>query len=248
MNNTAAFDIDMGESYMVLYDEQTCTLQKWIFHSKESFMQLKGAFDLYFYNEFDLLDIVFEATGVYSKPLERFFLTEGYRYSKLNPLEASFQSKKLRRNKNDKADAHSLAKSYMVNKTNFYKSSEKRYDKLKQLSRYYSEIDEELSIVRGRLHRCIQATFPELEQLFTTKSHLFLNIVQIYPHPQLILKDSKTIIKNKIIKHTQKNISSPRAQKKAELLIEAAKNSYPAVDEFHPVIIKCNTTLADIKN
>ncbi|BDX51275.1 TPA: IS110 family transposase [Enterococcus faecalis] len=238
MNYTAAFDVGMGKSYMVLYDEQACILQKWISHSKESFMQLKRLFDVHFYNEFDSLDIVFEATGVYSKPLERFFLTEGYRYSKLNPLEASFQAKTLRRNKNDKADAHSLAKSYMVNKTNFYKSSDKRYDELKQLSRYYSEIDEELSIVRGRLHSCIQATFPELEQLFTTKSHLFLNIVQIYPHPQLILKDSKTIIKNKIIKHTQKNISSSRAQNKAKLLIEAAQNSYPAVDELHPVILQ----------
>ncbi|BDX51159.1 hypothetical protein [Enterococcus faecalis] len=97
MNYTAAFDVGMGKSYMVLYDEQACILQKWISHSKESFMQLKRLFDVHFYNEFDSLDIVFEATGVYSKPLERFFLTEGYRYSKLNPLEASFQAKTLQK-------------------------------------------------------------------------------------------------------------------------------------------------------
>ncbi|HIB1899772.1 TPA: hypothetical protein ACWWDF_002392 [Enterococcus faecium] len=114
MNYTAAFDILMGKSYMVLYDEQTWILQKWISHSKESFMQLKELFDLYFDKEFNSLDIVFEATRLYS----RFFLTESYRYSKLNPLEAS---NTLRRNKHDKADAGipSLARLvlYAVKKT-----------------------------------------------------------------------------------------------------------------------------------
>lgn len=51
----------------------------------------------------------------------------------------------------------------MTNKTNFYKSSDKRYDGHKKLSQYYSEIDEKLSIIRGRLHSCIKSTFPELE-------------------------------------------------------------------------------------
>lgn len=51
--------------------------------------------------------------------------------------------------------------------------------------------------MRGRLHSCVQVAFPEFEQVFTTKSSLFLNIAQIYPHTNLVLKDSKTIIKNK---------------------------------------------------
>lgn len=239
MNYVVAFDISMGKSYMVIYDEsESCVFQEWVSHSMDSFMYLRELFNSYSNNESSTLEIVFEATGVYSKALESFFKAEGYAYSKLNPLEASFQSKTLRSNKNDKVDAHNLALSHLKNRNCIYKQSDRKYDELKQLSRYYSEIDEELSIIRGRLHSCIQVTFPELEKIFTTKSSLFLNIAQIYPHPMLVLKDSKTIIKNKILKNTKKNLSSLRAQKQAELLIKAAQNSYPAVDELHPVILQ----------
>ncbi|MDN2452215.1 IS110 family transposase [Lactobacillus sp. UCMA15818] len=238
MKYVAAFDISMGKSFMVLYDEENCINQEWIPHTVESFTHLKQLFAKYTNVDSNALEIVFEATGVYSKALERFFIEEEYCYSKLNPLEASFQSKTLRSNKNDKVDAHNLALSHMKSKNDFYKKSDQKYDELKQLSRYYSEIDEELSVIRGRLHSCVQVTFPELEQVFTTKSSLFLNIAQIYPHPNLVLKDSKTIIKNKLLKNTKKNLSSFRAQKKAEMLISAAQNSFPAVDEFHPVILQ----------
>lgn len=89
MNYTAAFDVGMGKSYMVLYDGQVCILQKWISHSKESFMQLKRLFDVHFYNEFDSLDIVFEATGVYSKPLER----RGLPVLQIKSIRGKFPSK-----------------------------------------------------------------------------------------------------------------------------------------------------------
>ena len=40
--------------------------------------------------------IVFEATGVYSRPLERFMKENNYRYCLLNPLEAKLQCDSLR--------------------------------------------------------------------------------------------------------------------------------------------------------
>lgn len=237
MHYIAAFDISMGKSYLVIYNEKKeCLKKQWVIHSKEGFDQLNQCFKAYLTYSDNRLDIIFEATGVYSKALERFLVTEGYIYSKMNPLEASYQSKTLRSNKNDKADAHSLALAQIKNENSIHIQSNDKYDYLKQLSRYYSEIESELSIVRGRLHSCIQVTFPELEELFTVKSSLFLNLAQIYPHPSLVLGDSKTIIKNKIVKNTRKNISLSRAENKAQEIITAAKNSYPAVDIYHPVI------------
>src|SRR5699024_9194015 len=79
--------------------------------------------------------------------------------------------------------------------------------------------------------------FPELEQHMTLNSALFLNFVQLYPHPSLLLSDSKTIIKNRLINNTRKNLSSKRAENKAIELLEAAKNSYPAIDSTD---FRCN--------
>ena len=58
---------------------------------------------------------------------------------------------------------------------------------------------------------------------------MFLNIVQLFPHQDIVLGLSKTIIKNKIRANTNKNISAASAEKKAIALIEASQQSYPAV-------------------
>lgn len=67
--------------------------------------------------EFEKLDgqapeIVFEATGVYSKGLEKFLRDHGYTYCRMNPLEANLQMTLMRRNKTDNRDAHELAKTH----------------------------------------------------------------------------------------------------------------------------------------
>ncbi|WP_242300363.1 transposase, partial [Bacillus cereus group sp. BfR-BA-01321] len=101
---------------------------------------------------------------------------------------------------------------------------------LKSLSRFYNELDDELSIIRNRMHKVLQLTFPELERIFTTKSDLFLRFIQLFPHPDLVQNLSKTVIKNRIRASTQKNISVRIAEQKAVAILEAAKLSYPAVD------------------
>ena len=50
-------------------------------------------------------DIVFEATGVYSKPIEAFLKDYGYVYCRMNPLEANLQMAKMRRHKTDISDS-----------------------------------------------------------------------------------------------------------------------------------------------
>lgn len=79
------------------------------------------------------------------------------------------------------------------------------------------------------MHKVIQLTFPELEQIFMTKSDLFLNFVQLFPHPDFVQNLSKTVMKNQIRKNTNKNISIRIAEKKAMEVLEAARYSYPAV-------------------
>lgn len=56
-------------------------------------------------------EIIFEATGVYSRRLQAFLEENGYTYSRLNPLETKKQLDSLRVRKTDKIDAEKLAQS-----------------------------------------------------------------------------------------------------------------------------------------
>ncbi|WP_438297965.1 IS110 family transposase [Sporosarcina sp. FA15] len=229
MKHVIAFDVSMGKSYMVVYNAlKKCELEKEIEHNRPEFIELKVLID-------DLIDgygehphIVFEASGVYSRPLERFMIENKYRYCLLNPLEAKLQCDSLRMHKTDRSDAHQLALTHFTTERRIETVSDDVYRQLKRMSRHYSELDDELSVARSRMHKVIQETFPELEKVFTTKSELFLNVVQLYPHPDLVINQSKTVIKNRILANTNKRLSVKKAEEKAVELLKAAKQSYPA--------------------
>lgn len=63
-------------------------------------------------------EIVFEATGVYSRRLQAFFEDNSYAYTRLNPLESQKQLDSLRVRKTDKIDAEKL----VTSKKRFIKS------------------------------------------------------------------------------------------------------------------------------
>ncbi|QPW46691.1 IS110 family transposase [Bacillus thuringiensis] len=231
MKHVIAFDISMGKSYMVIYNAQKqCVFEGNIKHSKPDFHILHDRIQKLTNECGQPPKIVFEATGVYSRQLERFMQKNQYVYSLLNPLEAKLQCDSLRIHKTDRSDAHQLALTHFTASRREKTITDTRFSQLKSLSRFYDELDDELSTVRNRMHKVLQLTFPELEQIFTTKSDLFLNFVQLFPHPDLVLDLAKTTMKNRIRANTKKNISIRVAEKKATEILEAAKVSYPAVD------------------
>ncbi len=232
MKHVIAFDVSMGKSFMVVYNPlKTCELEKEIMHTRPEFLELKRIIEDIKIDFGELPHIVFEATGVYSRQLQRFMQENGYSYCLLNPLESKIQCDSLRIHKTDRSDAHKLAITHFSNERRVHADDNDVYLQLKGLSRHYGELDDELSIIRNRLHRVTQETFPEIEQVFKSKSELFLNFVQLYPHPDLILNHSKTVIKNRILANTEKRMSTVIAEKKALELLEAAMQSYPAVSK-----------------
>ncbi len=60
---------------------------------------------------------------------------------------------------------------------------------------------------------------------------MFLNFVQLFPHPDCVLGLSKTIIKNRIRANTNKKISNITVEKKTIQILEIAKSYYPAVSQ-----------------
>ena len=97
-------------------------------------------------------EIIFEATGVYSRRLQAFLEENSYDYTRLNPLEAKKQLDGLRVRKTDKIDAEKLASSqFVLNRMPTY-VQEKVYQNLHDLSRFYQNLTEDIVRTKNRLH------------------------------------------------------------------------------------------------
>ncbi|RXJ02798.1 IS110 family transposase [Anaerobacillus alkaliphilus] len=232
MKHVLAFDVSMGKSTMVIYNHyKKCEFEGEINHNKLSFKALNEKICEITKLDGQAPEIVFEASGVYSRPLEYFFQTEGYPYHRVSPLEANLQTASMRRHKTDKSDAHELAKSHFRTERTTTYQEENYYKQMRALTRYYDELESESTNLFSRMHAILQLSFPELEHLFSKRSALFLNIVQLYPHPDEVLECSKTVIRNRLKANTKKNLSLTRAEEKGIGLLHAAQNSYPAISK-----------------
>lgn len=234
MTYVLALDISMGKSYAVIYKDETCLWEDTITNTKTGFSYLLAEItDLS-----SIPEIVFESTGIYSRALETFCQDNQLPYIILNPLQAKKQLEEttLRSWKTDKQDAHQLARSHWRNKRKPKLVQIDTYLVLRELSRFYQEVEADIKRNRMYLHNCLQLTFPELEQFFSNRLTSYaLTLIGLYPHPDLVLESTPTKIKNRLMKTTRKNISEARARKKAEELVSYAENSYPStkVDSVH---------------
>lgn len=240
-----ALDVSKGKSYVVLYEEQLCINEFEIYHTQDGFSYLKQIVDKLGKDE---LEVVFEATGVYSQPIETFMVREGITFCKLNPLLAKMQTQALRSNKTDIVDAHKLAQSHFKFEREKTQSQISLYAELNEVSSFYDEIQEELVKERNQLHAVLQKVFPEIENLYTDYlSKYALNLIEAYTHPNIVLKSSRTKIKNQILLSTKKKLSQDQAKQKAQELIEMAQQSYPSVDENHYSVTKVRIRVQRIR-
>ncbi|MDN4608943.1 IS110 family transposase, partial [Sporosarcina highlanderae] len=238
MKHVMAFDVSMGKSTMVVYDHnQRCQFEGELEHTVTGFQSLKERIESLRKQDGQMPEIVFEATGVYSKGLECFLQAQHYPYMRLNPLEAKLQMAAMRRHKTDISDAHELAKSHFKSDRQETYVQEDYFEQMRALGRYYEEIEKEIRHHYNRLHAFLQLSFPLLEKVFSKSSAMFLNIVQLYPHPACLQNLSKKDLHNQIKQATRKNISDQKAEEEAALLFTAAENSYSAI---RPGDVRCH--------
>ena len=211
-------------------------------HNKEGFSRLKHHLEK---NE---TEVVFEATGLYSRQMESFLQAEKIDYCLMNPLEAKKQTNALRRHKTDKVDAHKLAQSHYRFPRKPKKQTAAIYSELREISTFYEEIQANLMKERNYLHAALQQVFPEIESLYASNlSKFVLNSIEKYPHPAFVKETSKTKIRNFILASTKKRLSKEEGNIKAEHLIQLAKESYPAVDKDHFLVTKAQYRVRHIR-
>lgn len=182
-------------------------------------------------------EIIFEATGVYSRRLQAFLEENGYDYTRLNPLEAKKQLDSLRVRKTDKIDAEKLAESqFVLNRKPTYVQKEV-YQNLRDLSRFYQNLTEDIVRTKNRLHKLLQTTFPELETLLSTPTgEQYWNIVMAFPSKDFVLNLGKEKLADIIHHSTSKRISDKRIAYLTDKLAQLAKQSYCAVKKSSPMM------------
>ena len=182
-------------------------------------------------------EIIFEARGVYSRRLQAFLEENGYAYTQLNPLEAKKQLDSLRVRKTDKIDAETLAISqFVLNRKPTY-IQEEVYQELRDLSRFYQNLTEDIVRTKNRLHKVLQVTFPEMENILSTPTReQYWNLVMTFPYKDFVLELSKDELLEGIRQSTSKRISDKRVAYLAQKLAALANQSYCTVKKNSPIL------------
>lgn len=230
---TVAFGIDVSEttSEVAIVDELVTVWEGDIDNDWFGFQNLLARLKNYAEPQ-----IVFEATGMYSKRLNRFLDEHGYRYVMLNPLLAKKQLDGLRNRKTDKNDARHLAETQFIFKRRLTYYQQPVYRDLMNLSRFYQQINSDLVREKNRLHRSLQLTFPEIEKVCEKSTgKLYWHIVQNYPHPDLLDGLNVEEIATHLVE-LNKRLSLPKARQISTRLLELGQRSYPAEAGTSPVL------------
>lgn len=182
-------------------------------------------------------EIIFEATGVYSRRLQAFLENNGYIYTRLNPLEAKKQLDSLRVRKTDQIDAEKLAQSQFVFNRKPTYVQEEVYQQLRDLSRFYQNLTEDIVRAKNRLHKVLQVTFPELENILATPTgEQYWNLVMAFPCREFVLNLTQSELMDISRQSTSKRISEKRVAYLVDKLTELAKQSYCAVKKTSPML------------
>ncbi|MCK4049201.1 IS110 family transposase, partial [Streptococcus suis] len=114
---------------------------------------------------------------------------------------------------------------------------EEVYQELRDLSRFYQNLTEDIVRAKNRLHKVLQVTFPELETILSTPTgEQYGNLVVAFPCKDFVLDLSKDELSESIRQSTSKRISDKRVAYLAEKLIALANQSYCAVKKTSPML------------
>ncbi|WP_153958384.1 transposase, partial [Streptococcus suis] len=111
------------------------------------------------------------------------------------------------------------------------------YQNLRDLSRFYQNLTEDIVRAKNRLHKVLQVTFPELENILSTPTgEQYWNLVITFPCKDFVLDLSKNELSKSIRQSTSKRISDKRVAYLAEKLTALANQSYCAVKKTSPIL------------
>ena len=139
--------------------------------------------------------------------------------------------------KTDQIDAEKLAQSQFVLSRKPSYVQDEVYQNLRDLSRFYQNLTEDIVRAKNRLHKVLQVTFPELESILSAPTgQQYWNLVIAFPCKDFVLDLSNDELSKSIRQSTSKRISDKRLAYLVDRLTQLANQSYCAAKKTSPII------------
>ena len=228
MQNVLAIDVAKGKSMVLLISScgEVLIEPYEINHSINDFTNLLNRINKL---KLDNISVIMESTGIYHRPIERFFLENNFKVFVINALYSKMYKRNLRKTKTDKLDCLSLSELFFTADFKEYIKPDDIYFNMNALSRQYHALDELCVNLKNRYKNLVYLCFPEYELIFKNKSiysDLALSFIEKYPHADIISNTRIDALQNFFKKN------GFRHWKKKPLTIKKyAINSYPSVSK-----------------
>ena len=228
MHSCLAIDVAKGKSMVTLVSSSGEVLINpyEVNHSINDFTNLLNRIKKY---KLDDISVIMESTGIYHRPIERFFLENNFKVFVINPIYGRMHKRNLRKTKTDKEDCFNLVNLFMSNTFKEYIKPDQLYLDLNALSRQYFALDELCVNIKNRYKNLLYLCFPEYEEIFKNSliySNIALEFIENYPHADIISNTRIDKLQNFFKKREFRYWKS-----KANLIKEIASKSYPSVNE-----------------
>lgn len=194
--------------------------------------------------EYKQVQVIFEATGVYSKRVEAYMRDNDIRFAVLSPVIGHKRISNYGDDeifiKTDESDARALAASARDSDfENYYHESETQRN-LRDMNRFYEQLNDEFVKARTRTHRIAEKVFSTFLDEFTLKgdSKFPWLILSAYPHPDLVLDADVNEVMQTIQGLTKKNIGKKQLLNYAKKLYRAASLAYSEVSKESDAVMQ----------
>lgn len=251
-----SLDVSKGSSFYQGFKglDEPITKPKKIEHNLEGFKELLNLKEKIRkeYNE-DCV-VIFESTGIYHKPLQTYLDEHDFKYTIISPLlSAKVRKSDIRGTKTDAKDCASIAKVFYLKELRIYTKIDEIYADLKEKSRYYDFLVDEMKRWKIEFRRLLDIIYPGFDKIFDDLYSDFIQAFLLeYSHPEIIRKRRL----DTIAKFLQKKTCHKEAYciRQAQTLKEYAENcasgcsskSY-LVSQFDTVIHNLNAQIKHLQ-
>ena len=156
----------------------------------------------------DVVPVVFEATGVYHRCLQKYLDDHKMPYYIISPLlSAAYRNTILHGNKTDALDCTHIANAYYGDdKLLPFRKQPDIFVRLQKMNRYYEMELQHLRKRKVSFRSTLDIIYPRLDKCFKGKASLYdpvpMEILKKYPHPSLLLRHREETIVRAIEKKT----------------------------------------------
>ena len=227
MQNCLAIDVAKGKSMVSLISScgEVLIDPYEINHSINDFTNLLNRIKKL---KLDNISVIMESTGIYHRPIERFFLENNFKVYTINALYSKMYKRNLRKTKTDKLDCISLVELFFTTDFKQYIKPDDLYLNMNALSRQYFALCDLCTNIKNRYKNLIYLCFPEYEIIFKGEmiySNIALSFIEKYPHADIISNTRIDALQNFFRKSNFRYW-----KRKANIIKEYALKSYPSVN------------------